>query len=123
MACYVEKSRGPTKKEYAEWQKMGYLGTWERYSKAKESNLGSVMFITGDLGPHCTDCAAIGDLLCDYPVGDGKTCDRPMCEDHGAEIGFDLHYCHAHHAMWTEFKNNGGVDEALRNVIAFKPEK
>lgn len=81
------------------------------------------MFVCGDLGAHCGDCMAVGDLLCDYPVGEGKTCDRPMCGDHGHEIGPDLHYCAAHYKMWTDFKERGGVDAALKNVIAFKGEK
>ena len=27
-------------------------------------------------------CSAIADYACDYPVGDGKTCDRALCRDH-----------------------------------------
>lgn len=124
MPCYIQKIKPPTKAEYEHWKSIGYIGTWDDYCAAKiRSGVGSTMTLCGDLGPHCADCAAVGDLLCDYPVGDGKTCDRPMCDDHAHEIGPELHYCEAHYQMWRDFKDRGGVDEALRNVVAFKGEK
>lgn len=123
MPCYIEPIKPPSAAEYEQWQKLGYLGTWDNYCAAKNRNVGGMMFVCGDLGAHCADCMAVGDFLCDYPVGDGKTCDRPICGDHAHEIGPDLHYCNAHYQMWTEFKERGGVDVALRNVIAFKGEK
>jgi hypothetical protein len=43
---------------------------------------GSILHIHGRLGPHCSLCAGVGDHLCDFPVGDDKTCDRRMCESH-----------------------------------------
>ena len=44
------------------------------------------MFLCGDFGPHCGACASVGDFLCDFPVGDGKTCDMPLCERHASEL-------------------------------------
>lgn len=123
MPCYVQPIKGPTREEFAEWRKLGYTGDWEQYRLAKERGGGGTMFICGDLGDHCADCNALGEYLCDYPVGEGKTCDRPLCDTHRHEIGVDLHYCEAHHQMWQEFKDGGGVDAALRNVIAYKAEK
>ena len=66
---------------------------------------------------------AAGTLKSDFPVSEGKTCDRLMCDDHAHEIGPELHYCEAHYQMWIAFKESGGVDASLKNVIAFKPEK
>lgn len=123
MPTYISKIKGPTRAEFDLWVSMGYLGTWDHYCATKAPTVGQRMFITGDLGPHCADCADLGEFLCDYPVGNGKTCDRSICGEHAHEIGPDLHYCDAHYAMWTEFKNSGGVDAALRNVVAFKSEK
>lgn len=124
MPCYIHKIKPPTKAEYEMWKTIGYIGTWDDYCVAKSrGDTGKTMFLCGDFGPHCADCAAVGDFLCDYPVGKGKTCDRPMCDDHAHEIGYELHYCEAHYQMWQDFKNQGGVDDALRNVIAFKGEK
>lgn len=85
--------------------------------KAKD---GGTMFMCGDLGPHCADCAGFGDYLCDYPVGDGKTCDRPMCDDHANEIAPEVHYCAGHMKLWQEFKDAGGVQRQLENVVPFK---
>lgn len=76
--------------------------------------------ICGDLGPHCSNCGDGGVNLCDYPVGDGKTCDRSLCNYHSAEVAPDVHYCPAHHAEWVEFKAAGGVKRELENVVPFK---
>lgn len=123
MPCYLQRVKPPSKAEYEMWQRIGYLGTWEDYCRAKSRDTGQTMFLCGEFGAHCADCAAVGDLLCDFPVAEGKTCDRPMCDDHAREIGPNLHYCEAHYQMWQDFRNLGGVDDALRNVIAFKGEK
>lgn len=77
-------------------------------------------FICGDLGPHCTNCGTVGDVLCDYPVGDGKTCDRQICQGCAHLIGPDLHYCIPHFAEWSEFVVKGGVTRELENVIPFR---
>ncbi|WP_432262812.1 hypothetical protein [Cupriavidus sp. TMH.W2] len=123
MPCYQHQVKPPTRAEYEEWVRMGYLRSWEAYCEAKSRSAGQTFFICGELGQHCADCAAVGAFLCDYPVGEGKTCDRPMCADHAHEIGHELHYCAAHHQMWREFRDSGGVDAALRNVIAIPQEK
>ena len=76
--------------------------------------------ICGDLGPHCADCGDGGYNLCDYPVGDGKTCDRSICEFHSHEIAPNMHYCDQHYAEWTKFKESGGVKSELENVVPFR---
>lgn len=58
-------------------------------------------FICGKLGPHCRSCAAVSTLLCDFPVGNDKTCDAPMCVWHGTEVAPDIHYCGGHYAERT----------------------
>lgn len=123
MPCYIQKIKPPSRADYEVWKSIGYIGTWEDYSLAKSRDTGQTMFLCGEFGPHCADCSAIGDFLCDYPVGDGKTCDRPICDDHSHEIGPEVHYCDTHYQMWQDFRNRGGIDEALRNVVAFKSEK
>lgn len=123
MPCYIQRVRPPSRAEFELWQKMGYTGSWDDYRTTRAGDVGRTMFLCGEFGPHCVDCAAVGDFLCDYPVGDGKTCDRPMCDDHAHEIAPEIHYCDAHYRMWTEFRERGGVDEALRNVVAFPYEK
>jgi hypothetical protein len=81
---------------------------------------GGFMFLCGDLGPHCADCEDVAINLCDYPVGDGKTCDRPICDLHSHEIAPNLHYCDAHNSEWERFRARGGVDRELVNVVPFK---
>jgi hypothetical protein len=45
----------------------------------------------------------LAGLLCDYPVGNGKTCDKPMCAKHSTSGGKDIDYCPDHkHAAGTQ---------------------
>ncbi len=64
---------------------------------------GARIHICGDLGAHCSDCAWLAEVLCDYPVGDDKTCDRSLCRGHAKEIGENVHYCKVHYEMWLDF--------------------
>lgn len=120
MPCYFTTTKPASAADYKLWQGMGYTGTYEQYAEIKRRHEGSTVHIRGDLGPHCADCADVGDNLCDYPVGDGKTCDRAICDTHAHEIAPNLHYCDGHYAAWREFVASGGVAEELRNVVAFK---
>lgn len=81
---------------------------------------GGTFFLRGALGPHCSSCAALGINLCDFPVGEGKTCDLPICGAHSTEVAPNLHYCLPHQQMWEKFCNAGGVEKVLENVIPFK---
>lgn len=123
MPCYIEPVKPPSQADFKIWQSMGYTGAWEDYCLVKSKSVGQLMFLCGELGPHCSDCAAVGEFLCDYPVGDARTCDRSICGEHAAEVAPDIHYCKGHYQMWQDFKARGAVDDALRNVIAFKCEK
>lgn len=82
---------------------------------------GDQFFICGDLGPHCADhrCADVGTNLCDYPVGEDKTCDMPICDSHAFEAAPNVHYCPGHALMWREFVVSGGVERELKNVVPF----
>lgn len=123
MPCYIEHIRPPSEAEYIHWQRLGFLGSWEDYCRVKDRGDGGAFFVCGELGEHCADCAGVAEFLCDYPVGDGKTCDRPMCADHAREVAPDVHYCDAHHKMWQEFRSGGGEAEVLKNVIPYSRSK
>ena len=83
---------------------------------------GGKAFLCGDLGPHCADpgCGDVGTLLCDFPVSDGKTCDAPICDLHAFNVAPEIDYCPGHALMWREFKEAGGVQRELENVVPFK---
>ena len=76
-------------------------------------------FLTARFGEPC-QCGWVVDFLCDYPVGEGKTCDRGMCVYCVNEIAPDLHYCNCHNTEWKKFVESGGVRKWLENVIPFK---
>lgn len=123
MPHYTGRFIPASEKNYLFWQSLGFIGSWEKYLQIKNRHGEETYYIHGDLGDHCSDCMGVGDYLCDYPVGDGKTCDRKMCDHHSNEIAPNIHYCTDHYQMWQEFKSKGGPDKALRNVIAFGREK
>lgn len=49
------------------------------------------------------------DFLCDYPVGEGRTCDLPLCPECAKRVGPDRHFCPVHFA---EFARKVGIDDA-----------
>lgn len=76
--------------------------------------------ICGNLGPHCTQCAGVSDVLCDFPVGDGKTCDRALCKACAKKVAPDTDYCNDHYVMWDTFEKAGGVTKLLENVVPYR---
>ena len=47
----------------------------------------------------CEFCGHIADFLCDAPIGDGRTCDLPLCREHKyhrPDIGVNIDYCPHH---------------------------
>lgn len=115
MTDYVVKVRPPSHEEYKTWVMMGYLGSYDRYA-ATARDVGSRIFISGDLGPHCTECMAPGENLCDYPVGEGKTCDRSLCDEHSKGVANDTHYCRDHFIMWRDYLASQRGYDVLDNV-------
>lgn len=116
MTLYVIKRKPPSHDEYKTWVMMGYLGSYDRYAATVNQSAIETVFVHGDLGKHCTECAAPSDNLCDYPVGDGKTCDRPLCEDHSHEVAHDTHYCRGHFVMWNDYLASERGYDVLHNV-------
>lgn len=92
------------------------MACYQQYDKDRKP----IGFICGELGDHCSDCGDLGSNLCDFPVGDGKTCDRLLCDFHAKQVAPDIHYCAAHYDQWREFRDSGGVQRELANVVPFK---
>ncbi len=86
---------------------------------------GTRAIVRGELGPYCADhrCMDVGTYLCDYPVGDGKTCDMPLCNGHAFEAAPEIHYCPGHALQWRDFQDNGGVRRALEGRSLDKGSK
>lgn len=116
MATYIVKVKPPSVEEWRTWVQMGYLGSYDCYAGSVRDDVGARIFIKGDLGPHCTECAAPGENLCDYPVGDGKTCDRSLCDEHSKGVAADTHYCRDHWIMWMYYLASERGYEVLNNV-------
>lgn len=84
-----------------------------------DKNGKAVGHLCGELGPHCACCGGVSGYLCDYPVGEDKTCDRPLCNVHAAEVAPELHYCPGHLQEWQAFMESGGVKKQLVSVVPF----
>ena len=53
---------------------------------------------------YCVACLSMGreraaDLLCDWPLSTGKTCDKSMCHEHATRIRPGIDYCRDHKAV------------------------
>lgn len=57
-------------------------------------------------------CCAISSLLCDWPMGEGRTCDAPLCADCGWEVAPDQHLCPPHHLAHS-MQGTGGLFTSL----------
>ena len=88
-----------------------------------QKNSNGTTFVCGDFGEHCYKCGWFADCLCDYPVGENKTCDRKMCGSHSNEVAHEMHYCAAHFDMWQNYKDSGGVERELAKVVPFRASK
>ena len=53
---------------------------------------------------RCCYCGWISGYLCDWKIGEGKTCDLPICEVHALEVGPDEHLCPTHQETWKAFQ-------------------
>lgn len=72
---------------------------------------------------HCAVCLDAGYYLCDFPVGSGKTCDRPLCDDHRHGVAPDLDYCNAHYPEWVKFRDSNPPAHHFMNVVPFGRER
>jgi hypothetical protein len=57
---------------------------------------------------RCKDCSNTATKLCDYPLSDGKTCSRPMCDHHAATVGEGLDYCLPHSLIGKTLRVKSG---------------
>lgn len=68
---------------------------------------GSLMFICGEGledAAVCKECGHLADNLCDFPIGNGKTCDAALCERHSLLALENTHYCPAHAKEYGQFQ-------------------
>lgn len=47
-------------------------------------------------------CGYDSEYLCDFPIGDGRTCDIALCGECRTTIGEDLDLCRVHRGMWSK---------------------
>jgi len=64
--------------------------------KSPDGQIVGVICSRGPKRQKCYICSRLSSSLCDYPVGNGKTCDKPMCSQCKTTIGPDLDVCREH---------------------------
>lgn len=65
---------------------------------------GGGVAIVKHAAPRAKRCSC-GDrapFLCDWKMGQDKTCDKPMCAAHALEVAPDKHLCRDHQAAWRQ---------------------
>lgn len=69
----------------------------------RETMVGSddAWFFLCGLDVEQCGCGRGADVLCDYPIGEGKTCDIRLCETCAAHVGVDHDLCQIHEAQFT----------------------
>ncbi|EGR4213423.1 hypothetical protein NTH44_003596 [Vibrio metoecus] len=58
------------------------------------------------------------EFICDYPVGDDKTCDRMLCKNCARVVGRDMHYCQTHYDQWKTFEESEQGKEQILKAIS-----
>ena len=86
-------------------QRQRELNVYGIIERAKQG--GGPMFFCGPGVRHDWVCAIDGcggmsGFLCDWPMGSGKTCSAPLCDEHRRNIGHELDLCPVHATMWRE---------------------
>ena len=57
------------------------------------------IFVCGEGIVACAFCGCAADFRCDAPIGEGRTCDLPLCiehKHHRPDIPSDIDYCPHH---------------------------
>lgn len=84
--------------------------------RTKKMDNGGILYMCGDIfedAAVCRVCGHIAEKLCDYPIGNDKTCDSALCPEHARVVTGDLHYCPEHNKEYgqiiylTKAENNG----------------
>ena len=57
---------------------------------------GAIICSRGKAQCEHKGCMKSSSLLCDYPDGNGGTCDKRMCADHAHRVGPNTDYCTEH---------------------------
>lgn len=59
----------------------------------------------GQRRKRCFACDLLESYQCDWKMGGGKTCDRPLCPDHAKQVGPDKHLCPEHIEAYERWKS------------------
>ena len=65
------------------------------FCKTFKKDKPDVIFVCGEGIKPCSNCGGPADYLCDYPVGEGKTCSLPICNQCRTHIG-KYDFCPVH---------------------------
>lgn len=57
-------------------------------------------------------CGNRGVFLCDWKIGDGKTCDAPLCGRCALSPEAEKHLCKAHAQAWAEWRRRKRQEKA-----------
>ena len=82
-----------------QWETSILLGFPMPFFYRKVKPRGRPIIMCGPGIVACAFCGQAADFRCDAPIGDGRTCDLPICiehKHHRPDIGSDIDYCPHH---------------------------
>lgn len=53
---------------------------------------------------RCTACHLQGTYLCDWKLGAGGLCNKPICPEHALEVAKDKHLCPTHQEAFAKWQ-------------------
>ncbi|MEE8289787.1 MAG: hypothetical protein V3R25_10285 [Nitrosomonadaceae bacterium] len=87
----------PTFPENDPYHRQSVLVKWD------DGTVVSLTLSEGVTVPECRVCGFMADHLCDYPIGDEKTCDAGLCYEHINEVMEGIHYCEPHFKEYQKY--------------------
>lgn len=65
---------------------------------------GTVAIVCGKTRVVTCACGRPAPYLCDWKIGTGKTCDKPLCKEHALRVAPDKDLCPDHQRAYAEWK-------------------
>jgi hypothetical protein len=106
VECHLPTDPGPNASRAARERFAKDLATYHRIRNGQMNTIVEPVpgpqFICGKIEqePFCA-CGHTAEMLCDYPMGDGKTCDLPVCWCCSRHIAEDRDLCLIHFAEFV----------------------
>lgn len=70
----------------------------------KLGDITGIVCTRGERRKRCCACHLTATLACDWKLGNGGLCNKPICPEHGTEVAKDKHVCPEHREPYEQWK-------------------